>query len=85
VLDDPVHNGILRKESYDLHPPSALRAEHRVLFIDFADYLGPALGRDTIVLDLLSKAVAQYASKIISYIIGGIVQTRIAPRGRRME
>ena len=46
VVDDPVHHGIVRKESYDLHCAPALRTEHRVDFINLADYLSPALGRD---------------------------------------
>ena len=44
-MDDPIHNSIVGEESDDLHV-TAVGAEHRVNFVDLADHLGPALGRD---------------------------------------
>jgi len=46
MTDDPVHDGILCEESYDLHPPAASWAEERLHFIDLPDHLGPTLGGD---------------------------------------
>jgi len=46
VVDDAVHRGIVGEEGDDLHRAAALGADHRVNLIDFADHLGPALGRD---------------------------------------
>ena len=46
VMDDPVHYGVVREESDDLHRAAALRTDHRVDLIDLADHLGPALGRE---------------------------------------
>ena len=34
MIDNPVHNGILRDESDDLHRPPALGADHGVNLID---------------------------------------------------
>jgi len=39
-------DGILRQESHDLHRASALGADYRVDFIDLADHLGLAFGRN---------------------------------------
>ena len=50
VVDDAVHHGIVGEESDDLHRPSALRTDHRVHLIDFADHCRPALGRDGLEL-----------------------------------
>ena len=44
MIDDPVHNGILRDESDDLHSAATLGADHRIYLIDLPDHLGPALG-----------------------------------------
>ena len=46
VVDDAVHHGIVGEEGDDLHLATVLGADHRVNLIDFADHLGPALGRD---------------------------------------
>ena len=41
VIDGPVHHGILRKQSYDLHPPAALGTSERGHFIELPDHLVP--------------------------------------------
>jgi len=46
VADDAIHHGIIGEESDDLRRAAAMRADHRINFIDFADHLGPALGGD---------------------------------------
>ena len=46
MVDDSVDHGIVSEERDDLHLSAALRADHRINFIDFADHLGPALGGD---------------------------------------
>jgi hypothetical protein len=46
VINDPVHDGILRQESNNLHPIPALGAFHRIDLVDLADHLGPAFRRD---------------------------------------
>ena len=46
VVDDPVHSLIIGDEGDDLHRPSALGTDYRVDFINLANHLGPALGRD---------------------------------------
>ena len=53
MVGDPIHHGIVCDESNDLHPAAAFRAEHRIDFINLADHLSPALGRDApeLVLD----------------------------------
>ncbi len=47
VVDDPIHHGIIRNKSDDLHLAAALRADEGINFIHFADHLGPALGGDS--------------------------------------
>ena len=42
MVDDAAHHGIVGEESDDLHGAAALRAEHRIGFIDFADELSVA-------------------------------------------
>jgi hypothetical protein len=46
VVDDAVDHGIVGEESDDLHRAAALRADHRINFIDFTDHIGPAFGGD---------------------------------------
>jgi hypothetical protein len=46
VVDDSVHRREIREEGNDLHRAPAFRAKKRVDFVDLADHLGPALGRD---------------------------------------
>ena len=43
VIDDPIHDGVLREEGDDLHPAAAPGTDHRVDLIDLADHLGPDL------------------------------------------
>jgi len=49
MIDNPVHGGIIGDESDDLHHSPALRAKHRVDFINLANHLRPALGRDALL------------------------------------
>jgi hypothetical protein len=46
VVDDAVDHGIVGEEGDNLHLALALRADHRVHFVDLADHLRPALGGD---------------------------------------
>jgi len=46
VVDNPVYHSIVSEESDDLHDAAALRADHRINLIDFANHLGPAFGGD---------------------------------------
>ena len=46
MVDDAIHDGIVCEESDDLHGAAALRADHRINFIDFPEYIGPAFGGD---------------------------------------
>jgi hypothetical protein len=48
ILYDPVHDRILREEGDDLHHAPAVRTEEWVNFINLADHLGPALGRNAL-------------------------------------
>ena len=46
VIDDSIHHGIVGEEGDNPHLSAALRADHRIDFIDFADHLSPAFGGD---------------------------------------
>jgi hypothetical protein len=46
MFDDPVHDGMLREESDDLHSTAAIRTKHRIDLVDFPDHGRPGLGRD---------------------------------------
>ena len=46
VVNDAIDYGEIGEESNDPHRAAALRADHRINFIDFTDHLGPAVGRD---------------------------------------
>jgi hypothetical protein len=52
VGDDPVHCGIIGDESDHSHLATACRTYERINFIDLADHLCPAFGRDMMVLFL---------------------------------
>ena len=52
MIDNPVHNGILRDEIDDLYRPPALGADHRVNLIDLPDYGRPILGMAPFLLRL---------------------------------
>ncbi|MDH4270756.1 MAG: hypothetical protein OEW18_02135 [Candidatus Aminicenantes bacterium] len=45
VVNDPVHNTMLREEGDALHRPPALWADHRVDLENLSDHGRPALGR----------------------------------------
>jgi hypothetical protein len=47
VVNDAIDYGEIGEESNDPHHAAALRADHRINFIDFTDHLGPAFGRET--------------------------------------
>jgi len=42
VVNDAIDYGEIGEESDDPHHAAALRADHRINFIDFTDHLGPA-------------------------------------------
>ncbi len=46
VIDDFIHNLIVRKEKDDLHVAAALREDELLDLVSLANYLGPAVGGD---------------------------------------
>jgi hypothetical protein len=46
VVDDAVDHAVSGEKGDNLHPGTALRADHGINFIDLADHLGPAFGGD---------------------------------------
>jgi len=46
MVDDPVHGGIIGDKGDDLHHSPALRAKHRVHFVNLANHLRPTFRRD---------------------------------------
>ena len=59
LSDDPVQCGIIGDEGDHSHLCTACRTEEGVYFIDFADHLGPASGRD-IQVGLINQAPTIY-------------------------
>jgi len=44
MVDDPVHDDMVREERDDLHLAAAAGAEHRVVLVDLANHFRPTLG-----------------------------------------
>ena len=48
VVGDPVHNGIVRDESKDLHSTLGPGADHRVNIVIFLRHFGPSVRKDSL-------------------------------------